>query len=65
MSNADKLPSVLHVPCSTPGYSNSISVLRVLKTARELLLDADTAPHLEDKLLVCLDDLDTMIDRVE
>lgn len=62
---ADKLPSVLFVPCSTAGYSNSLSVERVLKQALELLEQCDVSPSLEDRLITCLDDLGTLLAHID
>jgi len=67
MSMSPRLPSVLQIPCKPragdPGASNSISVYRVLKTAIELLEQAEGLD--EDVRMICLDDLEAMLKRVD
>lgn len=66
MTMATKIPSVLQIPCSTPGFSNSLSVERVLKQAIQLL-ETGNSPTQEhgQQVQVTIDDLQAMIDRLD
>jgi len=56
MSIANKLPSVLFQP-----NGNSVSVERILKTAAELILQLHPeGPITNDRIVICLDDLETL-----
>ena len=63
---ANKIPSVLYVACSTPGYSNSLSIERVLKQAIELL-DTSNSPTPEhgEQVGIVIDSLQTLLDNIE
>lgn len=62
------IPAVLQIPCKQPAgaspgeYSNSMSTLRVLKKALELI---ETLPDINDETEICIDDLETMIKHIQ
>lgn len=60
MSMSPYLPHVLQIPCCTLGYSNSISLERVLKRTHELLLNAELPGVEEDEIIALLDTLTAM-----
>ena len=64
MTIATKLPAVLEFPGTR---QNSISVLRALKHAREVIMDLslDFGQESDDCVQVALDDLELMIGAVE
>lgn len=66
------IPAVLQIPCKTPAgakegeYSNSISTLRVLKKAYELLLEMPKTDNVsEEDVSDALDGLETMMKKVQ
>ncbi len=70
MATSPTLPGVLYIPCKQVEHdthrSNSLSVMRVLKMALELIEQGEwTDPDLEEMSLVCADDLRQMIARVD
>jgi hypothetical protein len=59
MSFATKIPSVLQQP-----KGNSLSVERVLKQARDLLMNYPSQNN-ENELMICIEDLETLIQNID
>lgn len=57
---ADKIPSILFQP-----HGNSLSIERVLKLAIELIEQAELPERLNDRVTICLEDLQVILENLD